>query len=289
MIEEIFINGVMVFYTDGGMGGKKGGRPRGLDKNKYFTVLQRLRPPICFNELVAACRGEASRGTVARVLADLREKGLVSVAYEGRKVYYELNSYGSLLTSPETFYAWLHLGMPRLDAWSWGEAKAILNGLGAVFMLDRYPYHAINLSRREYDEVFDHLKVDKARMEGWVKVHELYRMLAEHIQGLSGEIDRRLKAGVEISEINNFISRHGLWLYEEAKALTYINYLLVANKLCRSCFERGEIAELVDEFCTNHKGVAELASEVHAEFREWARSALPSRKRIYVNGLIIEF
>jgi DNA-binding transcriptional ArsR family regulator len=269
-------------------GRRKGGRPRGLVKDKYFAVLQRLRLPICFNDLVVACRGTVSRGTVARILADMRRKGLVKIHCEGRKVYYALNSYGVLLTSPENFHAWIHLGMPRLDMWSWEEAGAILSGLGAVFMLEQYPHHMILLTRKEYSEVLDHMKLEKTTAECCVKVHELYRMLADHIQGLSGEIERRLRAGVEINEINKFISRHGLWLYEEAKALTKINYLLVADKLCRVCFERGELVELGgDGFCQRHKGVAEPASEVHAEFREWARSALRSERRLYIGGLLI--
>jgi hypothetical protein len=175
--------------------------------------------------------------------------------------------------------------MPRLDLWSWEEAKAILNGLGAVFMLDRYPNHAVDLARDEYGEVFDHLKVEESRVRETVRVHELWRLLADHIQGLSGEVERRIKAGVEIGEINRFVSRHGLWIYEEAKALTYINYLVVTDRLCRGCFGEGNIAELGS--CQRHN--AEPASEVHVEFREWAGSALHSRKRIYVNGLIIEF
>jgi DNA-binding transcriptional ArsR family regulator len=264
-------------------GGRRGGRPRGLDKNKYLTVLQRLRLPISFNELVEACRGTVSRGTVAHILADMRRKGLVVVSCGGRKVYYSLNAYGLLLTSPETFHIWIHLGMPRLDLWSWEEAKAILNGLGAVFMLDRYPNHAVDLARDEYGEVFDHLKVEESKVRETVRVHELWRLLANHVQGLSGEIERRLKAGVEIGEINKFVSRHGLWIYEEAKALTYINYLVVTDRLCRGCFGEGNIAELGS--CQRHN--AEPASEVHAEFREWARSALHSERRLYIGGLLI--
>jgi hypothetical protein len=146
----------------------------------------------------------------------------------------------------------------------------------------------ILLTRKEYAEVLDHMKLEKTRVECWVKVHELFRMLADHIKGLSGEIDRRLKSGIEIDKINAFISRHGLWLYEEAKALAYINYLLVTNKLCRGCFEGGEIVELAgDGFCQRHKGVAEPASEIHAEFREWAGSALRSERRLYIGGLLI--
>jgi DNA-binding transcriptional ArsR family regulator len=264
-------------------GGRRGGRPRGLDKVKYFTILQKLRLPICFNELVAVCRGEVSRGTVARILADMKKKGLVAISYEGRKVYYSLNAYGLLLTSPETFYAWVNLGMPRLDLWSWEEAKAILSGLGAVFMLDRHPHHAITLARDEYGEVFDHLKVEESRVRETVRVHELWCLLADHVQGLSGEIERRLRAGVEIGEINKFVSRHGLWIYEEAKALTYINYLVVTDRLCRGCFGEGNIAELGS--CQRHN--AEPASEVHAEFREWVGSALRSERRLYIGGLLI--
>jgi predicted Zn-ribbon and HTH transcriptional regulator len=239
--------------------------------------------PIGFNELVAACHNAVSRGTVARILADMKRKGLVEVSYNGVRALYTLSSYGMLLTSPETFRMWLHLGMPRLDQWSVEEAAMILCDLGAVFMLDYYPYHLFQITRREYPEIFMHRKLEKDLDE--VQVHDLWRLLAEHVQGLSGEIDRRIRTGIEISEINKFISAHSSFVYDEAKALAKINYLLINNKLCKDCFRKHRLVEIGRRgICPECKKEVEPASDVLNELREWLHSG---GKRIYIEGLII--
>lgn len=161
----------------------------------------------------------------------------------------------------------------------------ILSDLGAVFMLDRYPYHVLEISRKEFPEVFLHQKVEPGTQLLKVQVHELFRLLAEHIRGLSGEINRRLKSGIEPSEINKFISAQSSFVYEESKALIKINYLLVNNKLCRECFKQYKITEIGEEgICPRCEKEVEPASHLLTEFRDWLHSG---GKRLAIDGLII--
>jgi hypothetical protein len=207
------------------------------------------------------------------------------VKYIGQKALYSLNSYGALLLQKERFMSWVNLGMPNLTKWTIEEAEMILNDLGAVFMLAHYPYHIFEVTRNEFPEIFVHRKAEPGTQLLKVQVHELWRMLAEHIQGLGGEIDRRLKSGIEPSEINKFISAHTSYSYEEAKALAKINYLLVNNKLCKDCFRQYKLVEISEGgVCPKHKRKVEPASDVLSEFRDWLHSG---GKRIYINGIMI--
>jgi len=260
----------------------KGGRPRGICRDKYFEVLSKLQVEKTFSELVACC-SNVSRGTVNRVLRDMQHRDLINVKYIRQRAFYSLNEYGTLLLDRERFLTWIHLGRPSLAKWSIEEAAMILCDLGAVFMLDYYPYHLFQITRREYPEIFMHRKLEKDLDE--VQVHELWRLLAEHVQGLSGEIDRRIRAGIEISEINKFISAHNSFSYDEAKALAKINYLLINNKLCKDCFKQHKLVEINEGgVCPKHKRKVEPTSDVLNELREWLHSG---GKRLYIEGLII--
>jgi len=251
----------------------KRGRPSGLSQAKYYVVLSTLRAPISFNHLAQILAGRVSRLTISRILKDALARGAVAVNYRGKLAFYGLSERGHALTNQIVFGVWWRLNRPRLDE-EFGFDK-LRTDIYATFLLDRYPLIKIKASREECPELFatypDYVMVADFRLI------DIYRSLSRRMVNFEKQVDAWVRAGHDPMEINKWIVEHEAEGWPEDVILHRVSGILEAGLICRRCFERGRISELVKKddcyeclSCGGKYGGAE--NFLRPEFEMWLKS-----------------
>jgi hypothetical protein len=248
----------------------KKGRPQGLTATKYYEVLLRLRAPIPFTALVKALSGQVSRLTARKILKDALLRGAATVTYRGRTAIYELTSNGRALENTIVFVVWWRLGRPRLD----GEMglDQLQSDIYATFLLDRYPLLKIRIGREECPELF--MKYPDYVMAADFRLIDIYRSLGRRIMDYEKAIDAMLRSGHDPMQINKWIKKREIEGLPEDTVLHRVSALFELGTICKRCFERGRISELVRlddgyECPSCRQKYGKLENFLQSEFEAW--------------------